>query len=87
MNGNGPFTPGRIVGGGVVIPVAFENQHAVFTDTDGNVFEEFPPDIVKGNGNPGANKDLIVCDFEVTFEDETGTGTFTGTVTAFVVGR
>lgn len=87
VNGNGQFSPGRIVGGGVVIPVGFANQHATFTDNDGNEFEDFPPDVVKGNGNPGKNKHLIVCDFEDTFEDENGSGTFSGTVTAYVVGR
>jgi hypothetical protein len=86
-NGNGQFTPGRLVGGGAVIPVAFSNQHATFTDSEGNVFEDFPPDVVKGNGHPGKNKDLITCDFSLTFEDEGGSGSFSGTVTGFVTGR
>ena len=86
VNGNGQFSPGRLVDGGVVIPVAFENQHGTFTDNEGNVFEEFPPDVTKGNGNAGKGKDLIVCDFAVTFEDENGSGSFGGTVTAYVVG-
>ena len=87
VNGNGRFSPGRIVDGGVVIPVAFSNQHNTFTDNEGNVFTEDPPDVTKGNGNPGKNKDLITCDFAGAFEDENGSGTFSGTVTAVVVGR
>jgi hypothetical protein len=85
-NGNGQFTPGRLVGGGVVVPVAFSNQHSMFTDNEGNVFEEFPPDVVKGNGHPGQNHDLITCDFSITFEDEGGSGSFSGTVTGFIAG-
>ena len=87
LNGNGEFTPGRIVGGGVAIPVALSNQHGTFTDNEGNVFTEDPPDVAKGNGNPGKNKDLLTCDFEVSFEDENGSGTFSGTATVFIVGR
>jgi hypothetical protein len=86
--GNGQFTPGRLIGGGgVLIPVSFSDQHTVFTDNDGNVFEDFPPDVVKGNGHPGQGKDLITCDISLTFEDENGSGTFTGTVTGYAVGR
>jgi len=87
VGGNGVFTPGKLVGGGVLIPVAFENQHSVFTDNEGNVFEDSEPDVKKGNGNPGRNKDLIVCDFTVEFEEEGGSGTFSGTVTGYIVGR
>ena len=87
-NGNGQFTPGRLVGGGgALIPVAFSDQHATFTDNEGNVFEDFPPDVVKGNGHPGKNHDLITCDFSITFEDENGSGSFSGTVVAFVAGH
>jgi len=87
VNGNGQFAPGRIIGGGVVVPVAFADQHLTFDDGEGHVFEEFPPDVVKGNGHPGSNKNLVTCDFSLTFEEQGGTGSFSGTVTAFIVGR
>jgi hypothetical protein len=87
VNGNGQFSPGRIEGGGVIIPVAFSNQHGSFTDNEGHTEEFNDPDVTKGNGHPGKNKDLVTCDFSISFEDENGSGTFSGTVTAIVVGR
>ena len=83
-NGNNDFTPAHLVGGGLLIPVAFSNQHGTFTDSDGNVFTDDPPDV--SHPTPG-NKTLLSCSFVVTFSDETGSGTFTGDVTAFLVAR
>ena len=87
VNGNGQFSTGRIVGGGVAIPIAFSNQHGTFTDNEGHTEEFNDPDVVKGNGHPGKNAHIVTCDFEVTFEDENGSGSFSATVKAIVVGR
>ena len=81
--GNGTFTPAHIIGGGNLIPVAFTNQVATFTDPDGNTITENQPDA----SHPApANKDLLSCHFTATFSDSTGTGTFSGDVVAFMVG-
>jgi hypothetical protein len=82
--GNGTFTPAPIVGGGNLIPVAFSNQVSTFTDNEGNTFTENEPDA----SHPApANKDLLSCHFEATFSDDTGSGTFSGDVIAFMVGH
>ena len=84
VQGNGLYSPGRIVGGGAVVPVAFLNQHGTFTDNEGHTETFEDPDVSRGGPT---NKDFIDCHFEGTFEDENGSGTFEGDVTAFIVGR
>jgi hypothetical protein len=84
VNGNGAFAAAHIIGGGIFVPVAFSNQHATFTDNEGNMFEEDEPDVAH---NAPPNKDYLSCHFVVTFEDEEGTGTFTGDVVGFIPGR
>lgn len=83
-NGNGQFTPGRIVGGGVVIPVGFSNQVATFKDSAGNVTVENPPDVSR---RAPANKQIVSCSFSISGEAEGGTFSFSGDVQAFFVGR
>ncbi|MDP9237379.1 MAG: hypothetical protein M3P30_08290 [Chloroflexota bacterium] len=80
---NGTFSAAHIVGGGTFIPVAFSNQHGTFTDTEGNVFTEDPPDV---SHRTPANKDILSCHFTITIEDDSGSGTFSGDVQGFVVG-
>lgn len=81
--GQGRWTPGIIAdGSGVLIPVAFSNQHGTFTDNEGHVFSDDPPDISK---HAPANKDLMDCHFSVSFEDENGSGSFSGDAVVFLV--
>lgn len=87
LNGNGEWTPGHLLDGGVLIPVSFDFV-GTFTDADGN---EFPVDesSTKGNGKAGQNKELLTCTFGIFFEDpETGeTFDAVGTVQGFVPGK
>ena len=84
-NANNVFTPAHLVGGGLLVPVAFTNQHSTFTDPDGNVFEEDEPD---ASHHAPPNKDLLSCHFTVSFEDPGGgSGTFEGDVVAFLAGN
>jgi hypothetical protein len=87
VNGNGDFTPGRILdaGSGVIIPVAVRDIHFEFTDNEGNTQSGSEPDVAKKH--VPAKKTIITCSFEATFEDENGHGSFSGVVDAFVVGR
>ena len=101
VNGNGSFTPGRIVGStGVIVPIAFGEFwfHAVLPG--GEVVEDtLEEGESKGGGNvakrsPGPT---VTCTFEQTFtlpEDDpefelpAGTEvTFGGSVTGFLTGR
>lgn len=82
VNGNGNFTPGHIIGGGVLIPVAFTFEA---TDAAGNLI--FSDAIAKNGQMKGLTGDLIVCTFGDTFEENGQTFTFRGTVTAFVAPR
>ncbi len=82
-NSNGVFAAAHVTGGGTIIPVAFSNQHSTFTDTQGNVFTDDPPDV---SHNAPANKDILSCHFTATFADANGSGTFSGDVEAFIVG-
>lgn len=79
------FTPGHIVGGGTIIPVSFTNQVATFTDNQGNTTVESQPDVSKAN--VPANKTLVQCHFTVSFSGPEGSGSVSGDVTGFVVGR
>jgi len=81
--GNGNFTPAKIVGGGVLIPVAFSNQHGTFTDPEGNTFTQDEPDV---SHNAPANKYLMSCHYTASFTDPSGgSGMFEGDVIAFEV--
>jgi hypothetical protein len=83
--GDGQWTPAKLLnGGGTIIPVAFTDQHATFTDNDGNTFNEDAPDVFK---NAPPNKDLMTCSFTLDFEEEGGSGTFSGVVTAWIAGH
>jgi len=84
VSGNGPWTPGRIVGGGVVHPVAFTNQHSEFTDNQGHTFTQDDPDVFRTN--IPANKELVHCSFSGNFQDANGSGTFSGEVDGYIVG-
>ena len=83
--GNGQWTPAKLLnGGGTIIPVAFTDQHATFTDSDGNTFNEDAPDVFK---NAPPNKHLMTCSFTLDFEEEGGSGSFSGVVTAWIAGH
>jgi hypothetical protein len=79
---NGIFSAAHVVGGGTIIPVAFSNQHSMFTDNQGHVFTDNPPDV---SHNAPHNKDILSCHFTATFTDANGSGTFSGDVDAFIV--
>lgn len=101
VNGNGSFTPGRIVGStGVLVPIAFSDFGSRAVTPDGEVFEEtFPGEDLKGGGNVAQRnpRPTVTCTFAQSFtvpEDDPGFGlpagtvvTFSGTVTGFLVGR
>ncbi len=82
--GNGTFTPVKIVGGGMLIPVAFSNQHGTFTDNGGHTEEFNEPDVSKAGPTKG---NFVNCHFEIVFNDENGTGSFEGDVKAFIAPR
>jgi hypothetical protein len=83
--GNGDWTPGRIVGGGVLHPTAFTNGHGTFVDKEGNVTNVDDPDSFKAN--PPANQRYVHCAFTLTFEDENGSGTFSGELDGWISAR
>lgn len=101
VNGNGSFTPGRVVGStGVLIPIAFSDFGFRAVTPDGEVIEgTFPDEDLKGGGNVVRRnpRPTVTCTFSNTFtlpEDDPEFGlpagtevTFSGTVTAFLVGR
>jgi hypothetical protein len=88
VNGNGRFAPGHIVGGGVLIPVAFGETTFTLTDPEGNVLvEETEPAVAKGSGKAKRNRALLECSFDFSFEEDGNTVTVRGTVTAFRAGR
>jgi hypothetical protein len=84
-NANNLFTPAHLVGGGILVPVAFSNQHATFTDPDGNVFTDDEPDV---SHHAPPNADLLSCHFTATFDDPRGgSGTLEGDVVGFIAGN
>lgn len=101
VNGNGNWTPGRVVGSTrVLIPVAFGDFSFRAELPDGQVIEEtFPEQDLKGRGNVLKRnpRPTTTCTFTETFtlpEDDPEFGlpagtvvTFSGTVVASIVGR
>ncbi|MCE0488142.1 hypothetical protein [Ornithinimicrobium sediminis] len=101
VNGNGNWTPGRIVGStNVLVPIAFGDFGFRAVTPDGDVYEEtFPDEDLKGGGNVAQRnpRPTVTCTFTETFtlpEDDPEFGlpagtdvTFSGSVTAFLVGR
>ena len=98
VNGNGAFTPGRLVGStGVLVPTAFGETTFRAELPDGEVIEETEPASAKGGGNVTAHnpQETVTCTFSVTEEleaDEDGLPagtviTISGEVTGFLTGR
>lgn len=67
VNGNGEFTPGRVVGGtAVLVPVAFGDFTGTVRDESGNVVETFTEEgATKGRSAKGV-KNPVTCTFEFT---------------------
>lgn len=68
VNGNGEFTPGRVVGGtAVLVPVAFGDFTGTVYDENGDVVDTFtePGPSTKGQSAKGV-KDPVTCTFEFT---------------------
>ena len=88
VNGNGEFTPGRIVGStGVLVPSVIGPLHFHGVGPNGQVvFDETEPAAVKGNGGTG-RQPTVTCTFSVTMVEEGTTVTFSGIVTGFITGR
>lgn len=97
VNGNGSFTPGRIVGStGVLIPTAFGDFAFRAVLPDGTVVEDSDPSVeAKGGGNVARSpRPTVTCTFSATetlTEDEEGfpagtVVTFSGSVTGFLTG-
>lgn len=66
VNGNGEFTPGRVVGStAVLVPIAFGEFTGTVRDENGNVVETFtePGTTTKGQSAKGV-KDPVTCTFE-----------------------
>ena len=98
VNGNGAFTPGRLLGStGVLVPTAFGDTTFVAVLPDGTRLEETEPGFEKGGGNVSAHnpRDTVTCTFEfgetLTEADgdlPAGTEiTISGEVTGFLTGR
>jgi hypothetical protein len=101
VNGNGEFTPGRIVGDtAVLVPTSFGEFHFTAVLPDGTVaFDETEPGTTKGGGNVEARSPLglVTCSFEESetlTEDDPESGlpagtvlTFSSTVTGFIAGH
>jgi hypothetical protein len=98
VNGNGEFTPGRIVDStGVLIPVSFGESTFTATLPDGTVLSDTEPGSAKGGGNVGAHNpaSTVNCTFSETFVNNgeiadlpVGTVlTFSGSVTVFITPR
>jgi hypothetical protein len=98
VNGNGAFTPGRLVGStGVLVPTAFGETTFRAELPDGEVIEETEPASAKGGGNVSAHnpRETVTCTFELTDtleEEEDGLPagtvvTISGEVTGFLTGR
>jgi hypothetical protein len=97
VNGNGAFTPGRVVDTNqVLVPVSFGEFTFRAVLPDGTVIEETEPGIAKGGGNVEARnpQPTVMCTFAVTEvleqeEDGLPAGTevtFGGEVTGFLTG-
>jgi hypothetical protein len=98
VNGNGAFTPGRLLGStGVLVPTAFGETTFRAVLPGGEVIEETDPGSAKGGGNVSAHnpRETVTCTFELTDtleEEEDGLPagtviTISGTVTGFLTGR
>ena len=100
VNGNGAFTPGRIVGStGVLIPTGFEFDFAATSPSGVTLYEDTEV-LAKGGGSAG-RQPTVSCSFSApgetlteAVEIEPGivlpagtTLTFSGTVTGFITGR
>lgn len=101
VNGNGEFTPGRLVGSTrVLIPTAFDDFSFQAVLPNGTVTGGAEPGSAKGGGNAakGNPRPRLTCtfgdSFTVTAEDADEFGfpagtviTFSGEVTGFLTGR
>lgn len=101
VNGNGAFTPGRVVGSTrVLVPTSFGEFSFAAVLPDGTVeTETFPGEDPKGGGNVADRnpRPAVTCTFELTMlleEEDPESGfpdgtllTFGGEVTGFVTGR
>lgn len=69
-HGNGPFTAAQVIGSTkVLVPLAFKNATATYTDPDGNVYPpDFDVDRVKGSGKQQG----VWCTY--SFDIDTGNG-------------
>jgi hypothetical protein len=83
VTGNGPFTPGHVIGTNqILIPVAFEIT-GTFTPVDGEP-QEFSD---QSSRNAPKNKELFDCVFHDEGSDEFGSFVIDGTATVYVVGK
>jgi hypothetical protein len=77
--GRGLWAPGHMVGGGVIIPTAFEFAGTV--TVNGLVVEEFDEAFAKPHPR---NQPQVVCTFGGIFEEDGAVITFEATVVAFI---
>jgi hypothetical protein len=100
VNGNGDFSPGRVVGSTrVLIPIEFGDFTFTAVLPDGTVISESEPGALKGGGNvAGHHSPTVTCTFQDSFtlvEPDPEFGglpagtivTFGGTVTGFLTGH
>lgn len=89
VNGYGEWTPGHIVGGGIIIPTAMEYT-GTYTDPEGNEFPVEGSGVKgKGKGKAGQRHEAVTCTFEIFFEDPDTLESYesVGTVEGFLIAR
>lgn len=99
VHGNGAFTPARLVGGGVLVPVSLGDFEFEAVLPDGTVVTDSAPGVVdeKGKGAVAEHspRPMVTCTFEASYVLEEADGelpagtavTFSGVATALLTGR
>jgi hypothetical protein len=83
-NGNGTWTPAHVGGSNQVFhPTAFGEFNGTFTDNDGNTSTFTDPPFARKT-TPRNGKPIIHCNFSVTFSDENGHGSGSGSVDGWI---
>lgn len=86
--GNGEWTPAHLIGSkSMLIPTGFLAFEGTVYDAEGNILEQFEEGATyKGSPDAPKNRNLVICTFDVFFEDPDSGMTFegSGTVQGFI---